>query len=95
MTFEKHRNANGTYDGAGVMGEVTGLSRSEIAGILGEVKANLAKLNDCAYHEFEPNPDPSVSATMNRHRMYICKNCGGTVSEDKHRWHELGRRPKP
>lgn len=90
MSLDKHLNPNGTYDGVGVMAELTGLGRSEIASIAEQVKANQAKLNGCAYHEFEE----LVTAPPGK-QTYRCRNCRGEVDVVRYRWHEQGRRPRP
>lgn len=95
MDLEKHRNKNGTINGVSALSDYTGLPQEEVKSIFNEVQANNAKLNACPYHEFEKNPDPDADRPINRHRRYICIHCGGTVTDTMHRWHELGRRPKP
>lgn len=90
MSIEDHRNPNGTYDGVGVMSEISGLPRGEIEAIAAQVKANQSKLDGCAYHEFER----LITAPPGR-ETYGCKHCRGTVDVIRYRWHELGRRPGP
>lgn len=89
--LEKHRNANGTYDGIGVMSELTSLPRDEIRAIAEQVKANGAKLNGCAYHEFEQVPHDQ--GTLAGKPAYRCQHCGGEIDLIRYRWHESGRRP--
>ncbi len=88
MSLEKHRNPNGTYDGPGVMSEITGLGRDEVLAIAEQVKANNAKLNACPWHEFEEE-----QTTEAHKQRYRCRHCGGTVDAVAYRWHERGRRP--
>ncbi len=88
--FDKHRNPNGTFDGVGVMAELTSLPVDEIRTIAEQVKANHARLNGCAYHEFER----LITAPPGLER-YGCKHCRGTIDRHAHYWHELGRRAKP
>lgn len=90
MSLEDHRKPNGNYDGIGVMSEISGLPRDEIQAIAEQVKANHAKLQACAYHQFEA----LITAPPGRGR-YRCRNCQGEVDAIAYRWHELGRRPKP
>ena len=89
--MEKHRNADGTWNGIGVLGELSGLGANEVARIAGEVKANQEKLNGCQYHEFELHEQGPIVSRW----KYRCKHCGGTINGQQHHWHELGRRPKP
>lgn len=87
--MDKHRNADGTYDGAGALGELTGLGRETMVSLWEEVKANHAKLNACPWHEFEPIMQ---LATKPRYR---CLNCGGEVDASAYHWHKQGRRVRP
>lgn len=89
--MEKHRNADGTWNGIGVLGELSGLGADEVARIAGDVKANQDKLNGCQYHEFELHEEAAL-ITLSKFR---CKHCGGIINGSDYRWHELGRRPKP
>lgn len=84
--MKRHQNPDGTYDGAAVLGELSGLGRETMASIWEEVKSNHAKLNACQWHEFEP---VLPLATKPRYR---CKNCGGEIDSSAFHWHEQGRR---
>ena len=86
--MDKHRNPDGTYDGIGVMSELTGMSRSKALDLWDRVKANQAKLDACQRHEFEP---VSMSETGLR-RRYCCQHCGGEVDAHAYHWYEMGRR---
>lgn len=87
--MEKHRNADGTYDGAAALGELSGLGRPAMAEIWEQVKANHAKLYHCPYHEFEPVLPLATKPN------YRCKHCGGEVDATRYHWHEQGRRARP
>lgn len=87
--MEKHRNADGTYDGAAALGELSGLGRPAMVEIWEQVKANQAKLVACPWHEFEP---VLPLATKPRYR---CLHCGGEVDAIRYHWHEQGRRARP
>lgn len=87
--MDRHRRPDGTYDGVGVMSELSGISREEVLAISERVKANSAVLNGCAYHEFEPVPP--LAPIRQRYR---CRRCGGEVDALAYYWHELGRRPR-
>lgn len=96
MALDDHRNPNGTYDGVGVMAEVTGLPRDEIRALAEQVKANHAKLAGCLWHEFEGYSDSVVAAPTPAHRMrYRCRHCQGEVDASAYHWHQQGRRPMP
>lgn len=84
--MDKHRNADGTYDGAGVLGELSGLGRSTMVGLWEQVKANQAKLDACPGHEFVPTPRLET-----QRQRYRCKHCGGEVDATSRHWYELGR----
>lgn len=86
--MDKHRNADGTYNGISALAAFAGLSIAQVATIAEQVKANSAKLNACAYHEFEA----LITAPPGQQR-YGCKHCRGTIDHHAHYWHELGRRP--
>lgn len=90
MSLDKHRNADGTYNGVTLMAEMTGLPVDEIGAIAEQVKANQTKLSACAYHEFER----LITAPPGR-EVYGCKHCRGTVDAIRYRWHEQGRKAKP
>lgn len=86
----KHRNANGTYDGVGVLSDMTNLSPTEILSILEKVKANHAKLDGCSRHDFEIVPLDQGLLSRSK-QVYRCEHCGGEIDGTKYRWHEIGR----
>lgn len=92
--MEQHKNPDGTYDGAGVLSEVSGLSREMVKELWEEVQANNAKLNACLYHEFEQSPKTAMLRSLT-HQKYICKHCGGEVNYHAYLWHQTGRRARP
>jgi hypothetical protein len=73
---ERHKNPGGTYDGLGVLSEMSGLTRDDVASIWDEVRANHAKLVACTGHEFSL---ASKGRTFidDRHK---CAKCGGWVN---------------
>jgi hypothetical protein len=76
MSIEKHRNPNGTYDGAAIMGELTGLGKGAMLEIWEEVKANKAKADACPEHELTPYvPFSKVKRT--------CTKCGAWFTFDQ------------
>jgi len=84
MSLGDHRNADGTYNGVGVMSEMSGLSRAAVTGIWESVKANQSKLDACAIHNFEP----AAPGVKNR----TCTECGGEASIVNVLWYERGLR---
>lgn len=73
---ERHKNPDGTFDGIGVMSELTGLTRDDVASIWDEVKVNHAKLAVCAEHKFSLT---SKGRTFIDDR-HTCDKCGGWVN---------------
>lgn len=86
--MERYRNADGTYNGVGVMSDLTGLAPGEITSLFEQVKANAKRLDACPRHEFEP----MAQAASTARKRYRCKHCGGEVDSHAHRWHEIGRK---
>lgn len=97
MSLNDHRNPNGTYDGIGVMSEVTGLPRDEIRALAEQVKANHQKLAGCPWHEFEriQRPDDGAVLQARLGDRYRCIHCDGEVDASAYHWHQQGRRPMP
>lgn len=93
--LDGHRNPDGTYDGVGVMADLTRLSRTSMADLAAEVKANAERLNACPYHEFAPvQMAPGVPMAPLRQR-YRCIECGGEIDRHAWYWFEQGRRKQP
>ncbi|WP_337049754.1 hypothetical protein [Serratia fonticola] len=88
--MEKHLNANGTYNGASFLSELTGVPEGEVKSLFQQVQANQMKLEACQYHEFEQSPKTSSLRSIT-HQKYVCCNCGGEISHQLWRWHEIGR----
>lgn len=85
MPLKDHQNPDGTYNGLGVLGEVTGLGRSEMTAIWAKVKANNSLLQSCRGHDFALPTDPAA-------RKRTCNNCGGEADVVHVKWYEDGRR---
>ena len=93
--LERNRNPDGTYDGAGVMAGLTGLSRQSMVDLAAEVKANSERLSACPYHEFAPvQMAPGVPMATMRQR-YRCIECGGEIDRHAWYWFQQGRRAAP
>lgn len=88
--LDAHRNPDGTYDGVGVMADLTGLTRKTMTKIAEEVRANHARLEACPYHEFAP-----ILPLVRMGQRYLCIECGGEVDALAYHWHQQGRRPDP
>ena len=52
--IDRHRNADGTYNGVAVMADVSGLTQESVKSIWRQVKANAALLDACQRHDFVP-----------------------------------------
>lgn len=87
--MDKHRNPDGTYNGAAVLSDLSGIPQDGVREIFEQVKANHAKLNACAYHEFDP-----IEGSRPTRRRYRCRHCGGEIDSIAFHWHEQGRRPR-
>lgn len=92
--LDRHRNPDGTYDGAGVMADLTGLSRQSMADLAAEAKANSERLAACSYHEFAPIQLPQEVPVAPLRQRYRCIECGGEVDRHAWYWHQQGRRPE-
>lgn len=85
MPLNDHRNQDGTYDGPGALGELTGLGRPAMMEIWDGVKANHSLLQSCCGHDFAPAVGPAA-------RKRKCNNCGGDAGIIEVKWYEDGRR---
>lgn len=57
------------------------MDKSEAAGLLKEIKANHAKLNSCAKHEFGKVVGDRTNGYSPRQNMRTCQQCGGTMED--------------
>ncbi|WP_431023812.1 hypothetical protein [Halomonas sp. H5] len=94
MMDDKHRNPDGTWNGVGVLSDLTGLPREEVQSIAERVKANLARLEACPYHEFEAIAASEAGLRLSRRPRYRCRHCGGEIDSTAYHWHEMGRRER-
>lgn len=92
--LDDHRNPDGTYDGVGVISDLTGMPRDRLQKLAEVVKANHAALSSCAYHEFDPMA-PVWPPSLSMKQKYRCRRCGGEIDSHAHYWHEQGRRARP
>lgn len=90
--LERNRNPDGTYDGVGVMAD---LSRTSMADLAAEVKANAERLDSCPYHEFAPVQMPQGTPMAPLRQRYRCIECGGEIDRHAWYWFEQGRRAPP
>lgn len=93
--LDAHRNPDGTYDGVGVMADLTGLSRQSVVDIAAQVRANSERLAACPYHEFSPIVPSTDTPRAAMRPRYRCIECGGEVDANAYHWHQQGRRPDP
>lgn len=84
--IERHRNPNGSYDGIGVMSDLTRLSRESVQEIWDKAKANHALLEACSMHRFEPLP-PARPLKL----RYRCSACQGEIGATEKSWYDKGR----
>jgi hypothetical protein len=72
------------YDGTEILGQVSGLGRSEVQKIWGEVKANSARLDACVGpHDFQ-RAEERLGA------RFTCTKCGGTADASAVHWYQGG-----
>jgi hypothetical protein len=70
------------YDGAEVLGQVSGLGKSEVMRIWNEVKANSARLDSCVGpHDFRECGNPT---------RLCCAKCLGMIPKTDVRWYLAG-----
>lgn len=91
--MQRHRNPDGTYNGLGVMSELTGLSRQTMQDLAAQVRANHGKLSACPHHNFVAVPGSATPSGLCQ--RYRCTWCEGEIDHHAWYWHEQGRRPKP
>lgn len=70
----------------------TGLSRQTMLELAIQVKANVARLSTCPWHDFEPVPGAKV--VFGQPDRYRCKHCEGEIDRHAYHWHEQGRRQR-
>lgn len=74
-------------DSVDTISGLTGLPRKDLLDIWEQVKANTARLDACARHEFE-----AITPARPLKQRYRCIRCQGEVDAHAHHWHEIGRR---
>lgn len=83
--MNQHRNPDGTYNGVGVMSELTGLPRTTVQELADKARENIARLNACERHQFEP-----IGPVQPLRTRYRCAKCGGEVDSHARHWYERG-----
>lgn len=77
-----------TYDGAEILGRISGQGRETVLKIWKDVKLNHKRLNECVGpHDFQcdmPNEPTSPQA------RWVCSLCNGWVGGVNKKWYELG-----
>lgn len=73
------------------LGTASGLGRPAVDSILGEVRANLAKLDACPGHEFVGVPEGAMRCKDGFvYRKFRCVHCEGTVDSHAEHWYRRG-----
>jgi len=74
-----------TFDGAQILGEVTGLGKEAVMEQWELVKANHKRLEECeGPHDFQCEDPKSMRS------KYVCSKCGGKISKTDWLWYERG-----
>lgn len=66
------------YDGEKILGDLSGLGKTEIHNIWEEVKANAKLVRDCPLHKFLPVTKEELRGTINK--KFHCLKCGGGMN---------------
>lgn len=66
------------------LAQATGIPQADILSMWDEVKANHAKLDGCARHDFGSVDDRKLGA------RYTCRACGGWTDATAVMWYERG-----
>jgi len=69
-TLRQFQNPDGTYDGVGVLGQLSGMSRDEIKARWEAIKAQHARAAACSLHQLLPTTNPRPYA------QWRCGACG-------------------
>lgn len=78
------------YDAAELLGQISGLGRSEVMRVWAEAKANSARLDECVGpHDFQCPDAAQLGA------KFTCSKCGGVVSGRDADWYARGLRHGP
>jgi predicted SprT family Zn-dependent metalloprotease len=77
--MKNHKNPDGTYNGIGLMSEMTGLTKDDVQAIWDEVVSNEKKLRACKEHDFSIK---STGRTILDER-YGCSRCKGEVGFER------------
>lgn len=72
-------------DSLDTISSATGLSRLALTEIWADVKANHARLESCARHDFQ-----LVDPAQPLRSKYACTACGGTVHRTEFYWYSRG-----
>lgn len=83
--LDKHRNPDGTVNGASALSELSGLGSDTVQGIFEHAKANQRKLAGCVAHAFSP-----VLPLRNAFQQYRCDHCGGEIDSHAFHWFTVG-----
>lgn len=73
-----------THNAIDVLAGISGLSKEAVKEIAEEAKANVARLNSCSRHDFQPVGRRAFADD------YVCQHCQGKVNSSSFRWYSDG-----
>lgn len=72
------------------LGQTIGLQPGEALAIWEQEKANKAKLDACALHQFRLSEHPVANPILRGNKRFTCLHCGGTLQFGSILWYERG-----
>lgn len=72
------------------IGQLVGLKPGEALAIWEQEKANKAKLDACALHQFRLSEHADSSPIQRTAKRFTCIHCSGTLSYSNISWYERG-----
>lgn len=83
--MDRYRNPNGTYNGAAMLADLAGTTVTDVQKLAEKVRQDIAKLEACERHRFEP-----IGPIQPLRTRYLCLVCGGQVDSHAVYWYERG-----
>lgn len=83
--MDRYRNPSGTYNGAAMLADLAGTTATEVQALVEQSRQNIAKLDACERHRFEP-----IEPVQPLRTRYRCHACGGEVDSHARYWYERG-----
>jgi ribosomal protein L37AE/L43A len=68
VSTDRFRNPDGTYDGVGMLGALSGQSREQVAKAFERIREQHKQTAACALHQLKP--------TGEKHKQWRCESCG-------------------